>query len=1015
MINNTMTTIAFDATGLDALGPASGQLASRWAAGDITFDAPAMTVSVGGGSRWHAMAGGVVVWTRGGAPGFLDAQGVPLAGELAVLRLHPQSVLRLRELARQRFDGAAAARPTRPLPVVAVIRGGTPPPELADLPPDGSLPPDLVVAGDPITGGTVSFHAVDGQIIDPVAVACLYRDLMRGVPALLRPGGGTTADLSATTGGAIGQAAALATGRRLHLVDLFGRPWSDEAGRDGVRLGTGPRLGAGPHDWGTDSLTSTGPTVRVGLVPDGSLTPGPLAPPALATGGTPAPSLPRQFFRAAVLDTRLHLTGNRGAGAIHDVPGADEKTRLEVPPPIREGDVAVLGTGQAVLGAANEVMRLPGTRLLVSPTIAEDVDLPADRNERWPQAPATVGAAQDILGAHTDLARRNATAAYLGDTTDVVVTWPAGSLPDEAFFRVFPRVDPGPAIVPLALSEFSRRGDGGSGIARAGAASAVQLPDPFRAGAGTRPADPTLVFDLLIVSRGPGGVRRRLLGSLTAEVGTNGVPPPQPPVTNEFTQVPDDRRGICPAPVLGIPPTAPASTTDPVLAAFGEAAPRESPRLWTMARNDTLVAGHDNGTPGIWTAVTTVGVLDGRSLRGDARLGSPGTAPGPEEHAPGLSVTGPLAQLVARAALRRTHHLVRRLPELDDDRWNAPAAGAGAVTGAVLQSVADTVESPELRLAVPASTAETLPATWNQLIALIGPMLPGNLAPLIGAVPAPAAGDRWAEEVRRETLAAHYGRRDAQWSLRWALAHARRLVYLETAVLSATGTGANAHEVDLVRVLADRLEQRRDLRVAVVLPKRMPFGPGYESFAQRLHLGRNEALAALTAKGGARVAVYHPTGFPGRPEQLRGTLAVVDDVYALLGTSTLSRRGLTFDGGLDLALVGHDLVDGASRAIRDLRRDAMARVLGVTPPAPGSPDTPDPRWARLADQRSAFELLRETLGNGGEGLVEPLWPGLPETELPAVVRDLADPDGRDAPAALLAFAAILSSLGGDRL
>ncbi len=1014
MINRAITTAAFDTVGLDALGPASGQLASLWAEDAPTFDATAMTMTVTSPARWHAMVGGVVVWTRAGAPGLTDASGTALTGELALVRFHPQAVLRLRELARLRFDGGAV-RATRPLPVSAVIVGGTPPPELADLSETGSLPPDLVAAGDPISGGTVSFHDIRGLIIDPVAVACVFRDLMQGFPSLLRNGAGTTVDLTNPTGGAIATAAGLATGRRLHLIDLFGRPWSDEADRDGVRLGTGARLGAGPHDWGADALTPTGPTIRVGLLPDGTLLGTALTAPPLSTAGTPTPSLPREFFRVAVVDAPLHLAGNRSGRDVHGVPAADEATRREVAPPVREGDVSLLTTGQAVLGGANEIVGLPGIELVVSPRIANDVDLPAARAERWPASPAPTTAVEDLAGSTVERARRDATAAYVGDTADVVVTWPAGALPGEAFVRVFPRVDPGPAIVPLALSEFSRRGDGASGIALAATGLSVLLTDPFRVRGGARPADPTLIFDLLIVSRGPSGLRARLLGSLTVEIGTGGTAPPRPTVTNEFAAVPDDRKGICPAPVLGLPPTAPASETDPVLAAFGEAAPRESPRLWTMARTDALIAGHDGATPGTWRALLSPAIFDARSLRGDPRLGSPGVPAGPEEYAPGVRVTGALAQLVARAALRRTHHLVRRLPELNDTRWDPIPGAVGGVTGAVLQSVADTVESPELRAALTTAVADNLPVTWNDVIALIGPMLPPNMASLVGAIPTPTAGDRWVEEMRREAMAAHHGRRDTQYSLRWALAHARQLVYIESALLSATGLGGDPHEVDLIALLTSRLGSQKDLRVVLVLPKRMPFGPGYESFAQRLHLARNAAVQALVAAGGRRVVVYHPVGFPGRPEQLRGMLAVVDDVWMLAGTSTFSRRGLTFDGGVDLTVVGHELADGVCRTIRDVRRDAMARQLGLRPPTLGSGETADPRWARLADQRSAFELFRETLDNGGEGEIEALWPGLPEAELPAVDVQLADPDGRDAPALLSAFASVLASLGPDRL
>ena len=94
MINRAITTAAFDTVGLDALGPASGQLASLWAEDAPTFDATAMTMTVTSPARWHAMVGGVVVWTRAGAPGLTDASGTALTGELALMRFHPQAVLR---------------------------------------------------------------------------------------------------------------------------------------------------------------------------------------------------------------------------------------------------------------------------------------------------------------------------------------------------------------------------------------------------------------------------------------------------------------------------------------------------------------------------------------------------------------------------------------------------------------------------------------------------------------------------------------------------------------------------------------------------------------------------------------------------------------------------------------------------------------------------------------------------------------------------------------------------------
>src|SRR4029450_11658581 len=58
MIHRAPARAAFDAVGLDALGPASGQLASLWAEAAPTFDATAMTMTVTSPARWHAMVGG---------------------------------------------------------------------------------------------------------------------------------------------------------------------------------------------------------------------------------------------------------------------------------------------------------------------------------------------------------------------------------------------------------------------------------------------------------------------------------------------------------------------------------------------------------------------------------------------------------------------------------------------------------------------------------------------------------------------------------------------------------------------------------------------------------------------------------------------------------------------------------------------------------------------------------------------------------------------------------------------
>ncbi|HEY7265205.1 MAG TPA: hypothetical protein VH589_27450 [Trebonia sp.] len=1025
MISRLVATAAFEASGLDAMGLASGQLAAQWAEAAPTFDAAAMALTCSGPALWHAPAGGMLHWSGFGAPDLTDIDGHPLELVVAVLRLHPQTVLRLRRLAGARFDGRTDGRAARPVPVCAAIRDGQTPPELADIDEGGPpLPPLFAPVGAQLTFGRLTFHDEQGLIVDPVAVACLFRDLMRGFPALRKPDAGAAGDLEATssTPGAIGRVCALASGRRVHIVDLFGRPWAERPGGPGVRLGTGgASLGAGPHDWPDgEPLQATGASgaVRFALSPQGSLAATTISPPTLPAtavpASSPAPALDREFLRVVVVDLDLHLAGNRGADDVLGVPGPDAATRGEPAPQVREGGVDFLVDGQATLGAVTEVAGLAGLRLAVSTELATDVAFPPDRTRRWPAQPPPTETTQDLDSPTAASARTAPSAAYIGASADVVVTWPAGALPAQAHVRLFPRIDPGPAKVPLAEIDFARRGDGGAGIATA-AGLALKLRDPFRVGAGTRPSAPELLVDLLLVTRGPGGVQGRLFGGLSLPVGTGGADPPSPPVANGLAALPDQQRGLGPAPLLGVPPTQAATGADPVLALVDLATPRQAARFRTMARTESVVAGHDGGTPGAWTAVLTPGFLSGRSVRDDARLGNPGHPAGPEEHAPGVRLTGALALDLARAALRRTHHLSVRVPELAEARWNDPPPAAATAFGALLSNVAETVDAPELAL-LPSGVVAGLPDDWSQLMSQISSLLPSSLAGLPTSAPTPAAGDRWVREVKRDAQAAAHGRRDTQWALRWALSRARTLVYVETALFGETGSAADAEKaVDLVELLRAQLRDEPNLRVIVVLPKRIPFGPGYESFAQRHHLRRNAGLADISSPDARRVIAYHPAGFPGRPEVRRGSLVVVDDVWALAGTSTCSRRGLTFDGSVDVSFVGAALRDGVSATVADLRRATMARVLGVAPPAPGSDGTPDPRWIQLAQPASAFRLMADTLAHGGEGLLEPLWPGLPETDLPALDSTIADPDGRGFADVLQLFAGVLADLGPSQV
>lgn len=148
--------------------------------------------------------------------------------------------------------------------------------------------------------------------------------------------------------------------------------------------------------------------------------------------------------------------------------------------------------------------------------------------------------------------------------------------------------------------------------------------------------------------------------------------------------------------------------------------------------------------------------------------------------------------------------------------------------------------------------------------------------------------------------------------------------------------------------------------------------------------------------GEPHVVAFHPIGFPGRAFRLLTSLMVVDDVWALIGSSTIRRRGLTFDGGADLALFDTQLREGRGAGISELRRQSMAQYLGATDQKSGGPN---PTFIRLLDPHTAFAACKELLDQGGAGLIEPLFDGnvpgvapIPASAFPS--DDIADPDGR---------------------
>jgi hypothetical protein len=155
---------------------------------------------------------------------------------------------------------------------------------------------------------------------------------------------------------------------------------------------------------------------------------------------------------------------------------------------------------------------------------------------------------------------------------------------------------------------------------------------------------------------------------------------------------------------------------------------------------------------------------------------------------------------------------------------------------------------------------------------------------------------------------------------------------------------------------------------------------------------RNEAVDVLQGVDPERVAVFHPCGFPGRWASIPTSTTLVDDVYALVGTSHWRRRGMTFDEGVDVASMDLALdATGASGRIRRYRQGLLATLTHTRVPAAGA--IPDADWVRLASMAGCFDLVADLLDQGGLGRIVPLWPGPADTGVLAQSNAVADPDG----------------------
>lgn len=951
---------------------------------------------------------------------FIGADGGPLLGTCAVYRLHPAAVLRLQRLMQDRYTsgGNPAILPV-PRCLVAWDAVGFTTARWYE--------PDEAISG---VSGRISFHDARGLIVDPIYVSALFADLQAWLPGLT--GKASTAPMNGD--GGVRKIAELATSTLVHCVDLHGDVYQQAF--DGARIVTTDAGGAETGSIGTNGLltlaagdgiaaaSSDAGRLRWGWATNGVLARTRLTPPPLPTTGTPPSSLPRQFYRLAVVDAVWALLGNRTATETLGIPADDQSIPADLLPKVRDQVVIdYLVDGPDTLAEAATVLARPGQNMIlaVSPVLDGTMATPTQpgTNAHWPAFPlpnTNAGFPTPPASAKDGL-----TAAWTAGN-DVVVTVAADKAPDGAHIRLFPQQ----FVTIAAIGQESSfvRGDGGAGIAQAGSPTQILLPNPFQlTGAQPRPNPANLTLDIVVAPRQG---RRKLWGAVTVPVAAGPAPTPPDPFagTNALSAVPPTFESGAPDPLFGIPTTvtppgaAPTDLTKFLRALSFEGAPRQGPRCPTMARFDTvLTTGVSGGTPTgtlLWEAVLTGGRWARETRSALHASGNPGNPAGPDVHAPGVHVTGALAYDLARHAMRRAMPIlpVPGNPDgtlgwvtgMDGDNFNEPQDSTATNTGigALLETVAAVCETPELSLIAPPDQGTTAQQAINRIASALGVNPPTITV---------ANDQRIIAEIRRECVVSAKGLRDAQWSLRRALHDARELIYVESPQFARTARpdGApTAEQVDLVDELVTSLQDHPNLRVIICTPREADFAPNYPGWSRQHYQARTEAVGNLLAVAPERVAVFHPVGFPGRTAFVRTTSIIVDDVWCLVGATHFRRRGMTFDGSVAVASFDRQLENGYAKKVRAYRRSLMAAKLAI--PAPGA-GAPSADWLRLGQPRSAFELVTDWLQEGGLGQIQPLWPGPADTTVLPATAAMADPDGSDGTTFIGLFASLLAEAG----
>jgi hypothetical protein len=356
-----------------------------------------------------------------------------------------------------------------------------------------------------------------------------------------------------------------------------------------------------------------------------------------------------------------------------------------------------------------------------------------------------------------------------------------------------------------------------------------------------------------------------------------------------------------------------------------------------LERKDILVSSLGDGRAD--AVVAALPLLDRYHEISPTRPGRADEPAASEVHATGVRLSGPAGLLAAEVAGDRRFAATS---DLLNARTNNPPPTPPVDPGdarpivALLRTVSAAVEG---EVAIHASAALPPSAAYpfnGPTAAKIAWLTALGLASL--PLPVDAAADRrFSRAADRRVLAGTKGLTEAGEVVVKLIRQAQRFIFIESSDLTAfDGNASEDSSLNVRQALLDRLLANPALHVLACLP----FEPVHPYAGIRRYLAhRNQkAIAAFPAgerPDGSfsplikdRLVVFAPFAGARRPLRIASTTIIVDDVVAVTGGFSLSRRGLTFDSSLAVAVFDEQLQRERSREVFRFRQQLLADRLG---------------------------------------------------------------------------------------